>query len=380
MQGLRQNNTTFGHITGLGRALYGACSFRTGLILAGLVLLSGGPSPVLAAAPLRLEASVLSRPLSLDDRSARISSHALILGLARAGARIIAVGQNGTVLLSDDDGLSFRTARKVPVKTTLTNAAFLDSERGFAVGHDGVILQTQDGGETWIRRHYDTRAGGPLMDVLPFADGRVMAIGAYGQYLLSTTQGKTWQSRPFALGVNYGIHLNNITVASLDHSVSTKADATAGPLYLSTELAVLFRSDDDGKSFHALRIPAAGPFFSSLAMKNRVLMVFSATGAILRSEDEGRSWRVNKEASSEALFAATALDDTRLVVVGAKGLVLASDDLGVEFSSYQLSSGASLSDVLALGDNTLLLAGEDGLWRLPTRFLEKAVSPVSNAR
>ncbi len=54
-------------------------------------------------------------------------------------------GERGIVLLSDDAGVSWRQA-KVPVSVSLTAVQFVDAEQGWAVGHLGVVLHTQDGG------------------------------------------------------------------------------------------------------------------------------------------------------------------------------------------------------------------------------------------
>src|SRR5215469_14097420 len=80
----------------------------------------------------------------------------LILGVAHAGPRLVAVGARGMVLLSDDDGTSWRQAKTVPVRSTLTAVSFIDSKSGWAVGHDGAILATNDGGETWTLQRFDS--------------------------------------------------------------------------------------------------------------------------------------------------------------------------------------------------------------------------------
>jgi photosystem II stability/assembly factor-like uncharacterized protein len=89
------------------------------------------------------------------------ASHAMLLASARAGARIVAVGDHGVVLLSDDNGKTFRQARTVPVDAALTGVSFVDARQGWAVGHWGVILHSEDGGETWTVQRSDVRPTGP---------------------------------------------------------------------------------------------------------------------------------------------------------------------------------------------------------------------------
>ena len=71
-----------------------------------------------------------------------------VMAATLAGSRVVAVGDYGGVLLSDD-GKAFRQARVVPTRTVLTSVFFLDAQHGWAAGHDGTVIATVDGGETW---------------------------------------------------------------------------------------------------------------------------------------------------------------------------------------------------------------------------------------
>ena len=79
------------------------------MLLAGVVLYLGccaaAPRPDAGAESLQL------RPASTKPTIAGTQ----MLGITRAGHRIVAVGEGGTIALSDDDGISFRRAQAVPV-------------------------------------------------------------------------------------------------------------------------------------------------------------------------------------------------------------------------------------------------------------------------
>ena len=53
----------------------------------------------------------------------KLAAEALLLGVARAGKRIVAVGEYGNILLSDDDGKTWHQAKDVPTTVTLTAVA-----------------------------------------------------------------------------------------------------------------------------------------------------------------------------------------------------------------------------------------------------------------
>ena len=61
------------------------------------------------------------------------------------------------------------TQAKVPTRALLTGVYLHDSQLGWAVGHDEVVLRTRDGGATWERVHYAPENERPLLDVW-FAD------------------------------------------------------------------------------------------------------------------------------------------------------------------------------------------------------------------
>ena len=65
---------------------------------------------------------------------------------------VVAVGERGHVLVSGDEGRSWRQA-DVPSRALLTGVFMHDARLGWAVGHDEVVLRTRDGGLTWERVH-----------------------------------------------------------------------------------------------------------------------------------------------------------------------------------------------------------------------------------
>lgn len=107
----------------------------TGLAQAGRAAESESePTRAVAVPPLRqLAAMRLPRP-----------EEGMILGAVRAGRRVIAVGDRGLVLLSDDGGKTYRQARDVPTRATLTAVWAIDSSTLWAVGHWGVMLVSHD--------------------------------------------------------------------------------------------------------------------------------------------------------------------------------------------------------------------------------------------
>ena len=86
--------------------------------------------------PAVLEQPALSSPKALG---------AVMLAVARAGNRLVAVGERGTILLSDDDGKTWKQAQ-VPVRTSLTAAQFVANTAGTAQdASDRIVYETDTG-------------------------------------------------------------------------------------------------------------------------------------------------------------------------------------------------------------------------------------------
>ncbi len=76
------------------------------------------------------------------------ASRSMLLDVAVAGERLVAVGERGHILTSQDQGQNW-TQAEVPTSVMLTRVFFVDDKLGWAVGHDGNVLHSQDGGLIW---------------------------------------------------------------------------------------------------------------------------------------------------------------------------------------------------------------------------------------
>ncbi len=322
------------------------------------------PEPAAPAfsSPVAASVDLLDRPAILAPAAVQ----SLLLDIARAGERLVAVGERGHVLLSDDAGRSWRQAEAVPGRTMLTAVAFADSRLGWAVGHDETILHTADGGETWARQHYAPESQQPLLDVW-FADARRgIAIGAYESCYVTEDGGVNWTRAAFEPTPPPGArppgpdddippdyHLNRI--AGLGER-----------LYIAAEAGQLYRSDDGGRRWQTLPSPYAGSFFGLLPLSADAILAFGLRGNLFRSDDGGGNWRKLESGTTAMLTDGFALPDGRLVLVGLSGAVLVSGDGGNRWTQAQQADRRGLSAALPAGADgaTLVAVGEGGARRV----------------
>jgi photosystem II stability/assembly factor-like uncharacterized protein len=74
-----------------------------------------------------------------------------LFAAAASNDRLWAVGERGTVLQSDPDGLDWQQAKVETPRLSLNGIAFGNNGFGLIVGNRGVMLRTEDGGITWKR-------------------------------------------------------------------------------------------------------------------------------------------------------------------------------------------------------------------------------------
>ncbi|MGH8516174.1 MAG: WD40/YVTN/BNR-like repeat-containing protein, partial [Panacagrimonas sp.] len=178
------------------------------------------------------------------------TSRLLVLDAERAGARLVAVGERGTVLLSDDQAQHWNVV-STGITRTLTAVAFVDAKVGVAVGHGGTLMRTADAGRTWTRVDVaDAVADDSLLAVTALDAHRFVAVGAFGLYLESSDAGQTWERRS-VLGEEGDAHLMGVF-------------AEGARLFVVGEAGTLCRSDDQGHTWQILESPYAGSFFGGL--------------------------------------------------------------------------------------------------------------------
>lgn len=268
----------------------------------------------------------------------------VLVDAARAGTRVVAVGDRGYIVLSDDGGLTWRRARS-PEAPLLTAVDFIDPRDGWAVGHDEVILATHDGGETWTEQFAAPAQKRPLLDVLMLSSAAGIAVGAYGAYYETADGGAHWRPRRIVEGDR---HLNAIVRLA------------GSRLLIVGEEGTILASDDAGRTWAPRASPYKGSLFGAVVAADGAVVAFGLRGHIYRSTDAGRHWRPVDNASTATLMGGARLPDGTLVLAGAAGTALVSRDDGRSFVPLATGSSGALSSAVADGGNAVLLVGETG--------------------
>ena len=365
----------------------------------------------LIAATACLLAACLLAPLSLPAAESfgaapaiqtPLAKNRLLLGLAAQGGRVLAVGEQGHILWSDDAGGTW-THAAVPVSRMLTAVAFSDAGHAWATGHDGLLLASDDRGETWrvaidgidiaemqaaaareevarleavidamaddapgledtsyalddaifdledAEALLETGITSPLLGLCFVSAEHGYAFGAYGVLLETRDGGDSWQLVSRRLDNPDKKHLYAMTPVTDD------------ALLVVGEAGTAHRSEDGGATWMATDIGYAGSLFGALSIAGDEVVAFGLRGRLFRSSDAGSSWREVDGDERATLVGGTRLPDGRVALVGAAGTLLVGQPGDGELVAVDTPRSGALSAVLATAPDTLLVVGFGGV-------------------
>ena len=314
----------------------------------------------------------------------KLAVESLLLGVTRAGQRLVAVGEYGNVLLSDDNGKTWRQANKVPTTITLTSVFFINDKKGWAVGHDAWIITTEDGGENWTKQ---LGGGADFADAallsVHFVDANNgFAVGAFNRTISTTDGGKTWVSRSTLMPPRAPSKAPSAGDDTLDDVATVAASAENDPFartgadenhlnsiftgpdantfYISAEGGAVYKSEDAGKTWKKLYTGYIGSFWGGFTAKDGSVYLSGMRGNIWRSADGGKTFaKLDTQGADQSISTGIQLADGSMVFVGLGGQVLYTPD-GVKFTLTYRPDRKGLNTLIQNTD-TLYVFGEAGV-------------------
>ena len=308
---------------------------------------------LVVAAPLSARADE-ARPAEATDGAdyatpSKLVTRDLLLAATKAGNRLVAVGEFGHIIYSDDLGKTWTQAASVPTQATLTSVFFVNDKLGFAGGHDTTVLRTEDGGDHWTLAYHDVQAQSPIMSLYFTDENHGIAVGAFSFVAETFDGGKSWARRSLIEGSQEDSHLNGIF-----------ADK-AGTILVAAEFGTVYRSTDQGKTFAEIKTGYEGSFWGGLALSDGTSLVFGMRGNVYRTTDDGVTWARVNSGTDKSIGGGVELPNGTVVLAGLQGYVGYSTDMGKDFTEVVRADRLGYASVTQGPAGEIAVYGEPGV-------------------
>jgi len=349
--------------------------------------------------------------LDVPAKISPLAAKNILNGIVSAGSRLVAVGIRGHIIYSDDKGKSW-TQSKVPLSSDLTAVFFPSPKHGWAVGHDGVVLNSADGGITWTKqldgyeacrimnKYYKTHPVSetspdpekirsdiqymikqgpvyPFLDVWFENESVGFIVGAFNLIFRTENGGKSWEPWFDRTENPFSYHLYSIRCNGKD-------------VYISGEQGLLMKLDHRAKRLRAQKTPYNGTFFGIVG-KPGAVVAYGMGGNIFHSENGGVSWKragidgvtISDDRSTPAyrrlqessvaevpptILGGAVRNDGSIILVDQGGKAMISKDTGKTFTTLkQEGPPIPMHAVTVADDTTLATAGWFGIKMLKIR-------------
>lgn len=316
-------------------------------------------------------------PLSQPAETSPLAPRTSLMAATRAGDRLVVVGQRGVILYGEVKAENAWRQAAVPVSADLTGVAFPTAKNGWAVGHGGVVLHTDDTGATWVRQvdgktlgeaalvYYKAQSGPgsegltkrgerladegvsePLLDVW-FRDEKTgYVVGTFNRVFRTDDGGAHWTPLVDRTDNPEELHFYAVRGAGDD-------------VFLAGERGMVWRWDHAKARFISIPTPYTGSLFGLLVTPQAVF-AFGMRGHLFRTTDRGGHWESIETGLRAGIVAGSVSSDGTIVLAAQSGDILHSVDGGQTFKPLPLKHRSVVAGVMADGKR-LVLVGPAGV-------------------
>lgn len=229
-----------------------------------------------------------------------------LYGIARSSSgRILAVGFDGKILFSDDDGANWQFVQLSPWLSY--KDVFLKADNsGIVIGgnsfNSGFIVHINEAGQS---TDYDSMS--VELNKLAMVDDNTGYISGYGMVMKTTDGGHNWSILDVKNDNFTGIHVLNSTEIWIC--------GIAGSIYHSTDGGQNWDRLRNGNSLANKRYALKDIWFSD----SRNGWAVGEEGLVIYTGDGGKNWKVYQSFTKDALHDISPTPDGHLMVAGDNG-------------------------------------------------------------
>lgn len=339
-----------------------------------------------------LSVTALADPLDEPAAQYKPDLPLLIMDLAEDEKMLYAVGERGIILFSDDKDVEWHQAN-VPVRTNLI-AGFFKYPTKWVVGHEGVLLKSQDSARTWevvmtgeeinkLQVQYYKRLlksihdgdeeipdgfsledieflvedsqnfdfegpSRPLFDISFFDEKHGLAVGAFGLILKTNDGGQAWKIANAELPNPYSLHLNAI-------------ETFENMAFIATEQGAVFYSENKGISWKRIQSPYDGTYFGTLPISKKEIAFFGLKGNLYIHNLAEDDWSKVETNTNRSIFSIIPVGDE--ILISGNGALLKKTTSPNDFESG-LSRSSVITNTLRVNSDSVLISGTFGIKEL----------------
>jgi photosystem II stability/assembly factor-like uncharacterized protein len=222
---------------------------------------------------------------------------------------------------------------------------FIDANSGWAVGDNGTILKTTDGGQNWISKTSGTTSDLNSVQFVNSQIGWAVVAENLGDVIKTTDGGESWFTQ-------------DIAVQGFFHSLDFIDAQTGWVVGEQSSDGVVFRTSDGGATWSKYAQPNI--YLGSVCFVDGVTgWVTGTSSMVMKTQDGGVSWANQSWMTRNRLWATYFLDANTGWTGGAGGQLLKTTDAG---ANWQLIPGPNTNII-----NAIYFADSKNGWACQTR-------------
>jgi photosystem II stability/assembly factor-like uncharacterized protein len=236
---------------------------------------------------------------------------------------------DGNVYQTSDGGLTWLRSADLPSagdgSVKVTDAEFTSTETGVVTTSSGALYRTKDGGQSWTLAHlapHGLRSADFIGTLIGFA------VGEGATVLQTINGGNTWLDK----GSDSALTLTSIRCASAFVCLATTDTGDR-----------LLRTTDAGKTFDP--IPSTGDVFAAALGTTPRALAAGRLGAVIASDDGGATWSPVGGRLPGRFIRVRAASPRLAAAAGLSGTVARTTDGGRTWQPLRVSTSEDITDV-----------------------------------
>ena len=234
-----------------------------------------------------------------------------------------AVGDEGMIIHTTDGGKTWMT-QKSPVSYFLMGVFFVNDREGWIVTERTTILHTNDGGGTWKVQFKDTDF---ILKAVSFADElNGWVVGEYGYIYHTRDGGNSWEKQAGKFGIS--METGEIEAGYFIFDVAAVDPDTAWGVGIDGHVV---KTTDGGNTWNQVDVPIPKVHLFSVAVSTSGIISICGDGVFLWSDAGAGAWHkatFSPPIKYSWLYGLTTRGRKDFVTVGADGAIYINDQDG----------------------------------------------------